>query len=129
MRAAGRTCLKGNQFKMIEFFDFKQKYERMLAEMETFLAMLLEDSEFKNIEDNLVWLIGHAAVPDDKKIGYAARIHAIDQFYNPYTKIEKVLAMVVNWQGMQPPFTPEVIVVYHDNCNKMFNNGYLNAFI
>ena len=28
-----------------------------------------------------------------------------------------------------PPFTPEVIVVYHDNCNKMFYYGYLNAFI
>lgn len=47
------------------------------------------------MEDNLLWLLNHQAVPEGKKVEYACRIHDIDQFYNPYTKIEKALNMVL----------------------------------
>lgn len=50
-------------------------------------------------------------MPDELKIGFAARIHDIDQFYNPYTKIEKVFSIVMNLQGKQPPYSDAVVNV------------------
>lgn len=96
VRLAGRQQQLENQFKIIEFYDFKNKYDKMLAEMETFLAMLTEDGKFKDVEDNLVWLINNQGVAEELKLGFAARIHQIDQFYNPYTKIEKIFAIMLN---------------------------------
>ena len=92
----GRRQQKENQFKIIEFYEFKQNYAKMLAEMETFLVLLTEDNLFKDVEDNLVWLLNHVGTTDEQKLNYAARIHEIDQFYNPYTKIEKVFSIMMN---------------------------------
>ena len=46
----------------------KQKYDKMLEEMETFLTLLMEDEAFKDVEENLMWLVEHASVPSDEKI-------------------------------------------------------------
>jgi len=59
MRMAGRQQQRTNQFKIIEFYDFKKKYDKMLAELEIFFTILLEDSNYKEMEDNLVWLLSH----------------------------------------------------------------------
>ena len=56
----------------------RERFEKMLEEMETFLAILTEDDCFKDVEDNLMWLVNHAGVPVEQKIKYAARVHAID---------------------------------------------------
>lgn len=50
----------------------------MIAEMETFIALLIEDSACKDVEDNLLWLIQHEGISDQQKLGYAARITTID---------------------------------------------------
>ena len=74
----------------------KQKYDKMLEEMETFLTILQESEAYKEIEDNLIWLVEHQHVSDEKKIMYLARTQCIDQYYNPYTKIEKAFNMALN---------------------------------
>lgn len=78
----------------------KQKYDKMLEEMETFLTLLMEDEAFKDVEENLMWLVEHASVPSDEKIKYLARVQSIDPYYNPYTKIEKAFSIALNLQGM-----------------------------
>ena len=83
----------------------------MVVEMETFLNLLLEDGACKDVEDNLLWLINHEGISDEQKLGYAARIPKIDQFYNPYTKIEKIFSMMLNLQGMVRPYGPEMVDV------------------
>ena len=100
--------LKNNQFKIVEFYDFKKKYEKMLSEVETFILLLIEDGAYKDVEDNYVWLMQHEGLTDAQRLGYAARIHEIDQFYNPYTKIEKVFSIMRSLQGMQRPYGPEL---------------------
>ena len=87
----------------------KKKFDKMLEEMETFLLILTEDELFKDVEDNLMWLVNHAGVPDEQKIKYAARVHAIDTFYNPYTKIEKSFSIVLNLQGMKRPYSSDMV--------------------
>ena len=47
----------------------------MTAEVETYLTMLQEDEQFKEIETNLVWLLEHQGVTEEQKLNYAARIH------------------------------------------------------
>ena len=59
VKQAGREQQKTNQFKIVEFFDMKQKYDKMLEEMETFLTILQESEVYKEIEDNLIWLVEH----------------------------------------------------------------------
>ena len=82
----------------------------MLAEMETFLAMLTEDGKYKDVEDNLVWLINNQGVAEELKLGFAARIHQIDQFYNPYTKIEKIFTIMLNLQGVKRPYDEQLVL-------------------
>lgn len=89
----------------------------MLQEMDKYLAMLQEDENFKGIEENLMWLVNHAGVSDEIKIRYAARIHNIDQYYNPYTKIEKVFSIVQQLQGAKRPYTDDVV----DVAGKLLN--------
>lgn len=50
---------RDNQFKIIEFYDFKKKFDKMMVEMETFLQILIEDGKYKDVEDNFVWLLNH----------------------------------------------------------------------
>lgn len=50
---------KHNQFKIVEYFDFKKRYDKMIAEMETFMLLLTEDGSCKDVEDNLLWLVNH----------------------------------------------------------------------
>lgn len=100
---------KENQFKIIEFFDFKGRCDRMLEEMDAFLLLLIEDGAFKDVEDNLMWLVNHKGVTPEQKLGFAARIHEIDQFYNPYTKIEKVFSMMLEFQGTERPYSPGLL--------------------
>ena len=83
----------------------------MLAEMEIFFTILIEDSEFKEMEDNLIWLVNHKGLTNEQKVDYACRVQEIDKFYNPYTKIEKTFEIVFNLHGMQPPFPPKMIAV------------------
>ena len=60
----------------------------MCEEMETYFLHLLEAGEYKQIEENLLFLYNHPKLTPEQQIGYASRIFAIDQFYNPFTKIE-----------------------------------------
>ena len=99
---------KTNQFKIIEFFDFKKNVNKMLAEMDTFLALLVEDGAYKDAEDNIIWIIQHQNVDDETKLAYTSRIHNIDKFYNPYTKIEKVFSMMLGYQGNTRPYSSEM---------------------
>ena len=75
VRLAGKDIQRKNQFKIVEYYDIKQNYNKMTAEVETYLAMLQEDEQFKEIEDNLVWLLEHQGVTEEQKLNYAARIH------------------------------------------------------
>lgn len=34
----------------------------MLEEMDAFLLLLIEDGAFKDVEDNLMWLVNHKGV-------------------------------------------------------------------
>ena len=109
----------------------------MVAEMDIFFKILIEDCEYKEMEDNLVWLLNHQAISVEQKIGYACRIPSIDQFYNPYTKIEKVFEMVMGfYQGNpRPPYRDDVVDVARrvlaflerQNWKKDINSA-LNAF-
>ena len=56
----------------------QKKFVKMLEEMDSFLDMLKIDEQFKDMEDNLLWLINHESVPDEKKVEYVSRIHEID---------------------------------------------------
>lgn len=78
----------------------------MLAEMEIFFTILIEDNNFKEIENNLVWLVNHKGLSNEQKVDYACRIQEIDQFYKPYTNIEKTFDIVYNLHGMKPSFPP-----------------------
>ena len=48
-----------NKFQIIDFLDKKKKFDKMLQEMETYLLLLEEDSRYKEIEENLIWLMDH----------------------------------------------------------------------
>ena len=95
----------------MEFYDIKQKYDKMTAEVETYLTILLEDENFKEVENNLVWLLEHQGVTDEQRLNYAARIHQIDPFYNPYTKLEKTFGIMCNIQGMKRPYGDDMEVI------------------
>ena len=59
MRMTSRGIQLKNQFKIVEYYDIKQIYNKMTAEVETYLTMLQEDEQFKEVENNLVWLREH----------------------------------------------------------------------
>jgi hypothetical protein len=60
----------------------------MLEESEIYCLLLLEDSRFKEIEDTYIWLMGHKGLTEAQKVLYGAKIFDIDQFYNPYTRLD-----------------------------------------
>jgi len=64
-RTAGREMQKHNQFKIVEYFDFKKRHDKMMVEMETFMLLLTEDGACKDVEDNLLWLVSHAGLTDE----------------------------------------------------------------
>ena len=66
----------------------------MLTETDIYLKLLLEDSEYAKIEDNLVWLLDHDKLTPAQKIEYGCQIYEIDRFYNPYTKIEALFQRI-----------------------------------
>ena len=60
----------------------------MLEESEAYCLLLLEDERYKDIEETYLWLMNHKGLSDDMRANYGARIFEIDQFYNPYTKLD-----------------------------------------
>ena len=110
-KARGREVQKQNQFKIVEYFDYARRDDKMVAEMETFMQLLAEDELWKEVENNLVWLLEHPRLTAAQKLGYAARIPTLNEFYRPYTSIEKLFGIMANLQGMQRPFGPEMTMV------------------
>jgi hypothetical protein len=50
--------------------------------------LLLQDDRYKDIEDTYLWLMNHKGLSDDIRVKYGARIFEIDQFYNPFTRLD-----------------------------------------
>lgn len=60
----------------------------MLEETDIYVVLLLEEERYKEIEDTYVWLMNHKQLSEEIRVKYGARIYEIDQFYNPYTRID-----------------------------------------
>ncbi len=90
-----RAIYLQNKFQIIDFLDKKEKYEKMLEEVEVYCLNLLEDGQFKQVEENYVWLLNHQKIPEPKRQMYGCRIYDIDPFYNPFTRLENLFKQVV----------------------------------
>ena len=55
----GRKVLIQNKFQIIDLLDKQKKYKEMLDETEAYCILLLEEGEFKQVEDNYLWLMNH----------------------------------------------------------------------
>jgi hypothetical protein len=67
----------------------------MLEEVEVYCLNLLEDGQFKQVEENYVWLLNHQKIPELTRQIYGCRIFDIDPYYNPYTRLENLFKQVV----------------------------------
>jgi hypothetical protein len=43
-------------FKILEFLEKKQKWDSLLSEVETYIAMLKEFDKYIDIEETYIWL-------------------------------------------------------------------------
>ena len=84
-----------NKFQIIDFLDKKEKYDKMLEEVEVYCLNLLEDGLFKQVEENYVWLLNHQKIPEPTRQMYGCRIFDIDPFYNPFTRLETLFKQVL----------------------------------
>lgn len=78
----------------------------MLEETDIYLLFLLEDSRYKEIEDTYLWLMGHQALNNSQKVEYAAKIYEIDQFYNPYTRLDALFPKLCKLDPASPALKP-----------------------
>jgi hypothetical protein len=58
--------------------EVKQKFVKMLEETEFYIALLLEEERYKEIEDTYLWLMNHNSLSDEERVKYGARIFEID---------------------------------------------------
>ena len=54
-----------NMFQILDFLDKKKKFEKMLEEVEIYVAMLLELDQYPQIEETYIWLYQHAELSND----------------------------------------------------------------
>jgi hypothetical protein len=50
----------------------------MIQESEVYCLLLLEDSQFKVVEDTYLWLFNHTGLTNQQRASYGARIFEID---------------------------------------------------
>jgi hypothetical protein len=72
-----------NMFKILEFLEKKQKWDSMLQEVETYIAMLKEFDKYIDIEETYLWLYGIKGLSNEQRQHFGARIFTIDEHYNP----------------------------------------------
>ena len=118
----------------------------MIDESEVYLLLLLEDGQYKVTEDTLLWLFNHVGLTEEQRASFGFRIFEIDEFYNPYTRIDymfnklslmmpnspnlhqmawKILNQLENQQGRKSLYAaitdkqPNAVTEYKNYCNKL----------
>ncbi len=60
----------------------------MIDESEVYIILLLEDCQYKMIEDTLLWLFNHVGLTEEQRAFFGFRIFEIDEFYKPYSQLD-----------------------------------------
>lgn len=77
-RKYGRDIQIKNKFQIIDFFDRKKNIEKMIQESEVYCLLLLEDGQYKAVEDTYLWLFNHSGLTDLQRASFGTRIFEID---------------------------------------------------
>lgn len=82
MKKLGRETLIKVKYQIVDLLDKKKEFKEMLLQCEEYCLLLMEDLNYRELEDTYFWLYKHQGLSKEERCEYCVRIFEIDNTYN-----------------------------------------------
>lgn len=99
-----------NQYQIIDFYDKKGEYQKMIDEVEQYVMLCMQTNRPLLIEDTYIWLFQHHALSPEVQLRYGCLIFSIEDVkpkINLESHFQKLAALYHEVQGLNLPLSSD----------------------